>query len=157
MILINIYGIPGSQKSKFLSNAYSTLTYKGEDVEIIGDFNIDLDKNMYYILGEVLDRLDSARHKDVVITNTPLLFQSVYYRQSELPDPDMFEIITYQLYQKYNNVNIVVEDPTKSYLYRDLIDMFNKYEIPYETVNSVDDYAYFSIIQKIVTKLKGDW
>lgn len=157
MLVINIYGIPGSQKSKFLSNAFSTLSYKDEDCAIIGDFNIDLNKNAFSILGNIVDRLDSAKHNDVVITNTPILLQPVYYRQSDLPDYDMFEIISYHLYQKYTNINIVVEDPNNTHIYRDLIDIFRKYEIPYETVRDVDDYTYFSIIQKVVSKLKGDW
>lgn len=154
MLVVNIYGIPGSQKSRFLSSAFSTLSYKNQDCTIIGDFNIDLNKNMFHILGEIIDKLDSAKHNDVVIINTPLLFQSVYYRQTELPNPDMFEILTYQLYQDYNNINIVVADPNNTYIYRDLIDMFNKYELPYETVKGVDDYAWTSVLQNILNKLR---
>lgn len=157
MIVLNIYGIPGSQKSKFLSNAFAKLSYKGEECAIIGDFNIDLSKNSFHILGNILDKLDTAKHKDIVINSTPLLLQPVYYRQTELPDPDMFEILTYQMYLKYTNVNIVVDDPSNTYIYRDLIDMFSKYEIPYDVVKSIDDYTYSAILQKILARLQGDW
>ena len=156
MLVVNIYGIPGSQKSKFLSNAFSTLSYKNEDCAIIGDFNVDLNKNSFNILGDILTRLNSARSNDVVITNTPLLMQPIYYRQTDLPDPDMFEIIVNQLYQNYNNFNVIVQDPNNSYIYRDLLDLFAKYDIPYSLVKSVDDYAWQSVLQIIINKLKGN-
>lgn len=148
MVVINIYGVPGSQKSKFLSSMYSVLACNDKDCSIIGDFNVDLTKNMFSITGEIVDRLDRAKHSDMVVMNTPILLQAIYYRQMDLPEPDMFEIIAYKLYQRYTNVNVLIEDPSNSYLYRDIKDMLNKYGIEYETVKSITDSHYATLLNE---------
>lgn len=157
MIVVNIFGVPGTQKSKFISSTYSTLACNDVDCGIVGDFNVDLNKNMFMLLGSIVDRFDEYKHKDVIVTNTPLLLQPVYYRQNDLPVPDMFEILVYQLFQKYTNVNILVEDPNNSYIYRDIKEMFAKYDIPYELVTSIQDATYAVILSTLVSKLKGGW
>lgn len=157
MLVINIFGVPGTQKSKFLSSTYSTLACNDVDCGVIGDINVDLNKNTFSILGSILDRIESEKHKDVIVTNTPILLQTVYYRQNDLPSPDMFEIIAYKMYQKYSNLNILIEDPNNTYVYRDIKDMFTKYDIPYELVTNIQDTNYAIILSTIVDRLKGDW
>lgn len=156
MICLNIYGMPCSNKSKFLSTFYSNLAYKGHSVSVIGgDINIDINKNMFHILGSIVDRIDSAKHEDIVITTTPIMLQPIYYRQNGYPEPDMFEIICSKMYRKYQNMNVLIIDPDNSYLYRDLLDLFQKYDIPYEAVTCIEDYACLNVLSKVNERLKG--
>ena len=129
-------------KEKILDNL--NVSYDEFKEKMMSSFPDELWENCYAI----------SLHRDLY---TFLLYKINHLPKSTLQymqKPDMFEILTYQLYQDYNNINIVVADPNNTYIYRDLIDMFNKYELPYETVKGVDDYAWTSVLQNILNKLR---
>jgi len=157
MIVLNIFGVPGSKKDKYLSLFYSQLVQNDIKVQIIGSFNIDVSKNPLKILGDVVDKLDSAKQEDVILSISPLLLQSVYYRQSEEPEPDMFEILSYKKYQCYQNINILIDDPKDSYLFKDVKSLLDRYDIPYDLVRSPEDIVCTQIVSNIVHRIKGTY
>lgn len=157
MIVLNIYGAPGSKKAKYLSSFYFRLIQNDINCQIVGDFNIDITKNHFRILGDVIDKLDSAKHEDVILNISPILLQPIYYRQSDEPEPDMFEILSHKIYKRYQNMNILIEDPKDSYLYRDIKSLLDRYDIQYDLVRSPEDLLCTQIVSDITHRIKGVW
>lgn len=114
MIVVNLYGGPGSGKSTIAASLFAELKWKGINCELVteyakdkvweGSFNI-LD-NQLYIFAKQHHRLFRLKNKvDVIITDSPLLFSLFYGKDM----PQCFKELVISSYKNFNNIDIFLE------------------------------------------------
>lgn len=83
MIVINLFGAPGSGKSTGATYIFTALKLLGVNVELITEFakdkvwgnNIEAINNQAYIFGEQSFRMSRCKDKvDVIVTDFPLYY-----------------------------------------------------------------------------------
>lgn len=116
MLVVNLFGAPGSGKSTGSAYIFSKLKMKGINAELVTEFakdkvwenNEEVFKNQAYIFGKQSFRLSRCKDKvDVVITDSPLLNSALYNN-----DPILgyaFNEVVANVFHSYNNLNVVVE------------------------------------------------
>jgi len=120
MIIINLYGGPGSGKSTNAAKILYQLKSEGYKVELVTEFAKDLTYdesksigNQLYVFGEQYNRIAKLEGKvDIVVTDSPILLSDIYCsdeRIRQLLKPLLFEI-----YDRYHNINVFIER-TKKY------------------------------------------
>ena len=175
MIVVNIFGVPGSGKSASAAYIFYKLKEAGINVELVTEFAKDLVwednykaiSNQLYIAGNQYYRLSKLDGKvDVVVTDSPLMLQSVYYRWNSGSNPDMFDVIIYGLDKQYTNFNYILPIPKKVdpngrvhtredsiNIYRLINEEFKKFNIEY-TEKNIDVHSYNEIVEDILDYLK---
>lgn len=93
MILINLFGAPGTGKSTGAAYIFSQLKMKGINAELVTEFakdktwehNMKALSNQAYVFGKQYYRISRcADQVDVIVTDSPLLLSLVYNNSSVL-------------------------------------------------------------------------
>ena len=92
MIIVNLFGAPGSGKSTGAAYIFSQLKMLGVDAELVTEFakdkvwenNTEVLNNQTYVFGKQHFRISRCADKvDVIVTDSPLLLSAIY-NHSEL-------------------------------------------------------------------------
>lgn len=110
MIVINLFGGPGTGKSTTAAALFALMKREGYNVEMITEFAKDLvwtERNkelgdQIYIFGKMYHKLWRLRDKvDYVICDSPLPFCH-YYNKEDIP---LFEELVFACFHKFENLN----------------------------------------------------
>ena len=114
MLVVNLFGGPGTGKSTLAAALFSNLKIKGVNAELVTEFAKDLvwsERNkelqdQVYILGKMYHKLWRLKDKvDVVVIDSPLPL-CVYYDQGKTPGMEDFVV---ELFNQFRNINILLE------------------------------------------------
>lgn len=114
MLVVNLFGGPGTGKSTLAAALFSNLKIRGVNAELVTEFAKDLvwsERNkelqdQVYILGKMYHKLWRLKDKvDVVVIDSPLPL-CVYYDQGKTPGMDEFVV---GLFNQFTNINILLE------------------------------------------------
>lgn len=113
MLVINLYGGPGTGKSTIAAGIFSALKLKGINVELVTEYAKDKvwDKheaildNQIYIFAKQYHRLHRLRDQvDVVITDSPILLSSIYNKDRTALGTKLDELVL-EAYKSFDNIN----------------------------------------------------
>lgn len=111
MLVVNLFGAPGSGKSTGAARIFSDLKVKGVNCELVTEYAKDklyegsraTFEDQIYIFGKQNFRLSRLKNVvDVVITDSPILL-SLVYKQKE---PLSFDSLVLDKFKEYNNLNV---------------------------------------------------
>lgn len=115
MIVINLFGAPGSGKSTGAAYLFAKLKMAGINAELITEFAKDkvyeeskeIFKNQTYILGKQSFRQSRVKNKvDVLVTDSPLLL-SIYYNEDKNISEELKDL-TCKIFESYDNYNYFI-------------------------------------------------
>lgn len=115
MLVVNLFGAPGSGKSTGAAYIFSKLKMKGINAELVTEFakdkvwenNEEVFKNQAYIFGKQSFKLSRCKDKvDVIVTDSPLLNSALYNKDPVLGNK--FNEVVANVFHSYNNLNIFV-------------------------------------------------
>ena len=115
MIVINLFGAPGSGKSTGAAYLFAKLKMAGINAELVTEFAKDkvyedskeVFNNQTYILGKQCFRQSKLRDKvDVIITDSPLLL-SIYYNNDNNIQNEL-SALALKIFDSYDNYNYFI-------------------------------------------------
>ena len=173
MILVNLYGAPGSGKSTGAAYIYSKLKMAGVDAELVTEFAKDkvweeskeAFNNQAYMFGKQYFRISRCADKvDVIVTDSPLPL-SIFYNSTEVLGKEFNEMVMkvansyermdYLIYRikPYNPNGRFQTEAESNKLADDLVDFLDFYEIDFKPISgSVEGYD--KIVEEILKALK---
>lgn len=116
MILVNLYGAPGSGKSTGAAYLFSKLKMAGVNAELVTEFAKDkvweeskeVFNNQVYIFGKQYFRISRCMDKvDVIVTDSPLVL-SAFYNNSEILGEE-FNNLVMKVSNSFNSKNYFIE------------------------------------------------
>ena len=167
MIVVNLYGAPGVGKSSSAAYLFYALKSYGVNCELVTEVAKDCCweenrtklRNQLLIAGEQQFRLDRLKDKvDVVITDAPLMLQTIYYKHNNCPKKALFNELIYAYYLQYNNLDYFLpiiekaKDEGRIYLeeteqiQNEILSMFNEFDINAKKIN-------YSKLDKVLTDI----
>ena len=118
MIVINLFGGPGTGKSTTAAGLFYEMKSRGYKVELVTEFAKDLVyQESYFRLKDQLMILARQNHKlwvlkdkvDYAIVDSPLLLSQHYYQDNGDYDEKLFKDFVLDTYNRYNNLNILLK------------------------------------------------
>lgn len=117
MIVVNLFGAPGSGKSTGAAYIFAQLKLAGVNAELVQEFAKDkvyeesakVFQNQVYILGKQsfrLSRLEGA--VDVVVIDSPVLLSCYYHKAKNSIDQGHFNAVVQNIHQSYDNLNYFI-------------------------------------------------
>ena len=169
MILVNLFGSPGTGKSTGAAYIFSQLKMRGINAELVTEFAKDkvweeskaVFNNQAYIFGKQYFRISRCADKvDVVITDSPLLLSVVYNNDPVLGED--FNNVVRKVMNSYNCKNYFLVR-TKAYnpvgrfqteeesdaIADEILELLNKEQLPY-TISTGDVTGYDAIVDDIL-------
>lgn len=116
MLVVNLFGAPGSGKSTGAAYIFSQLKMAEVNAELVTEFakdkvwenNEEVFKNQAYIFGEQSFKMSRCRDKvDVIVTDSPLLLSALYNSDEILGEE--FNNVVHRVFNSYENMNLFVE------------------------------------------------
>lgn len=176
-LIINIFGGPGVGKSLMASGLYHEMKKMELNVEFVteyakeltyeGRYNV-LEQDQLYVFAKQHRKILRLRDQvDFIISDSPLLLSAVY---SELNpynvfDHDLFAKLVYNINDKYNNLNILLErnmnfDYKQEGRYQDeagalFVDNAIRKTIEKQKINVHPIISDYCTIEKIIALTKG--
>jgi adenylate kinase family enzyme len=173
MILVNLYGAPGSGKSTGAAYIFSKLKMAGVDAELVTEFAKDKVweeskapfDNQAYMFGKQYFRISRCADKvDVIVTDSPLPL-SIFYNSTEVLGKEFNEMVMkvansyermdYLIYRvkPYNPNGRFQTEEESNKLADELVDFLDFYEIDFKpTSGSIEGYD--KIVEEILKALK---
>lgn len=166
MIVVNLFGVPGSGKSTGAAYIFSKLKLAGINAELVTEFAKDkvwedtkaVFENQAYIFGKQSFRISRCEEKvDVIITDSPLPL-SIFYNKNPNIYGDSFNKFVMDVFNHYNNLNIFInrvkpynpkgrfqsEDESNA-LKEPMLNFLKDSDIPYcEIDGCVEEYDYIT-------------
>lgn len=114
MIVVNLFGAPGSGKSTGAARIFSNLKMKGVNIELVTEYAKDkvweenkaVFNDQLYIFGKQNFRLSRLKDKvDVVITDSPI-FLSILYNKTYT---NTFDKLVKEIFNSYDNLNFFIK------------------------------------------------
>lgn len=114
MMVVNLFGAPGSGKSTGAARIFSNLKMKGVNIELVTEYTKDkvweenkaVFNDQLYIFGKQNFRLSRLKDKvDVVITDSPI-FLSILYNKTYT---NTFNKLVKEVFDSYNNLNFFIK------------------------------------------------
>ena len=172
MIVVNLFGAPGSGKSTGAAYLFSKLKMAGINAELVREFvkgkvyedSKEVFKNQTYILGKQSFKQSKLRDKvDVIVTDSPLPL-SIYYNDDK-DIQDELSSLALKIFDSYDNHNYFI-NRVKPYnpkgrfqteeeaidIVDGMKDFLTNYNIPFEERNG-DTIGYDSIFNDIINDL----
>lgn len=115
MIVINLFGVPGSGKSTGSAYIFSRLKMRGVNAELITEFakdkvwenNTEAFKNQSFIFGKQSYKQSRCKDKvDVIVTDSPLPLSILYNNDPSLTEN--FNKSVMDVFNSYENVNYLL-------------------------------------------------
>ena len=115
MIVINLFGVPGSGKSTGSAYIFSRLKMLGVNAELITEFakdkvwenNTEAFKNQSFIFGKQSYKQSRCKDKvDVIVTDSPLPLSILYNKDPSLTEN--FNKSVMDVFNSYENVNYLL-------------------------------------------------
>ena len=115
MLLINLFGGPGTGKSTGAAYIFSQLKMAGVNAELVTEFakdkvweeNKEVFKNQAYIFGKQYFKISRCADKvDVIITDSPLLLSIIYNDNPVLGDS--FNETVKSVFNSFNSMNYIL-------------------------------------------------
>ena len=115
MIIVNLFGAPGSGKSTGAAYIFSQLKMLGVDAELVTEFakdkvwenNTEVLNNQTYVFGKQHFRISRCADKvDVIVTDSPLLLSAIY-NHSELLGEEFNDLVA-KIFKSYTSVNYFI-------------------------------------------------
>lgn len=115
MLVVNLFGAPGSGKSTGAAYIFSRLKMRGVNAELVTEFakdkvwegNREVFKNQAYIFGKQSFKLSRiADQVDVAVTDCPLLLSSFYCSDDDIVDN--LSNLVMDVFNKYDNFNAYI-------------------------------------------------
>ena len=161
MIIVNLFGAPGSGKSTGAAYIFSQLKMLGINAELVTEFakdkvwenSIDVLDDQIYVFGKQHHRISRCADKvDVIITDSPLLLSAIY-NKSELLGEEFNDLVE-KIFKSYNSINYFItrdkpynpigrlQTEEESDIIADRIKgLLSKYKVPYsETYGNTIGY-----------------
>ena len=170
MLVVNLFGAPGSGKSTVAAGVFHVLKQRGYIVEyaqeyakeLVWEERGDLLADQLHILAQQNRRLMRVRNRvDVVVTDSPLLF-SVVYAPSDYPES--FARYAFDLFRSYANLNFFlhravpyqnvgrVHTADESVrIGQSMLSMLHAEDIPFEEMDG-DTAAVERIVQRVAAE-----
>jgi len=172
MLVINLFGAPGSGKSTGAAYIFSKLKMYGINAELVTEFAKDkvweeskeVFNNQAYIFGKQYFRISRLNDKvEVVITDSPLLLSSFYNKSEVLGDN--FNNMVKDVFNAFNSMNVLIKR-TKPYnpagrfqsedesdeLSEKMKSFLKSYDVEYKTYNG-DLQGYDKLVNEILKTL----
>ncbi len=172
MIVINLFGAPGSGKSTGAAYIFSQLKMLGVDAELVTEFakdkvwenNTEVLNNQTYIFGKQHFRISRCADKvDVIVTDSPLLL-SALYNNSELLGNEFNDLVA-KIFKSYNSANYLIHrskpynpngrlqtEKESDELADKIKSLLGKYDIDYSDIDG-DTMGYDKIVGEVYAKL----
>lgn len=115
MIVINLFGVPGSGKSTGSAYIFARLKMLGVNVELITEFakdkvwenNTEAFKNQSFIFGKQSYKQSRCKDKvDIIVTDSPLPLSILYNKDPSLTEN--FNKSVMDVFNSYENVNYLL-------------------------------------------------
>ena len=171
MLIVNLFGAPGSGKSTGAAYIFSRLKMLGVNTELITEFakdkvwenNTEVLKNQTYVFGKQHFRITRCIDKvDIIVTDSPLLLSAIY-NKSGLLGVDINNLVA-KIFKSYNSANYLIKR-TKPYntcgrlqteeesdiIANKIKDMLLRYNIEY-TERDGDIKGYNTVVSEIYKK-----
>lgn len=172
MIVINMYGAPGSGKTTIATGVFSKLKSMRLPVGLVTEYSRELSydhslalNDMPYILGCQWHRMQQNKQDEICITDCPLPQLAIFY-PSSLPES---KALAFALNSQFDNVNFLLkrkyplyhpkghstEEAEKQMLFieQKIIESLKKHNIEYEEIISNID-AVDAVVTKILLQYK---
>lgn len=116
MIVVNLFGVPGSGKSTGTAYIFAKLKMAGINAELVSEFAKDkvweetkaVFENQAYIFGKQSFRLSRCKDKvDVIITDSPLPL-SIFYNKNKDIYGASFDKSVMDVFNSYQNLNFLI-------------------------------------------------
>ncbi len=171
MLVVNLFGAPGSGKSTGAAYIFSQLKIAGVNAELVTEFvkdkvwenNEEVFKNQAYIFGKQSFKMSRCRDKvDVIVTDCPLLLSALYNSDEILGEE--FNSVVHRVFDSYENMNFLI-NRVKAYqpvgrlqteeesdqIQGSLMSLLTTMRVPYEIKNGniagyneiIDDVLYY--------------
>jgi nicotinamide riboside kinase len=114
MLLVNLFAGPGTGKSTTMADVFAKLKWAGVNCEMAPEFakekvweeSFGILDNQIYIFGKQLHAIKRVENKvDVVITDSPLLFSTIYGRD----ECTEFHALVKKVALDFNRMNILLK------------------------------------------------
>lgn len=173
MILVNLYGSPGTGKSTGAAYIYSKLKLEEINCELVTEFAKDMvwDENkkaiynQAYVLGNQYYRISRLENEvDVVITDSPLLLSIIYNKDKRLGKEFTNLVksvslsyenrvdILFKRVKQYRTVGRLHNEEQSDKLYNEIKDLLDTVNPDYEVVEATQE-GYEKVIEMIKEKL----
>lgn len=172
MLVVNLFGAPGSGKSTGAAYIFSQLKMRGINAELVTEFakdkvweeSLEVFNNQAYIFGKQYFRISRVCNKvDVVVTDSPLLLSS-FYNDSNILSKH-FDLMVKDIFDSFNSLNAYLER-TKPYnpagrfqsedesddLSKKMKDFLDKFGVDFKTYTG-DVCGYTAIVEEICKSL----
>lgn len=175
MLVINLFGSPGTGKSTLSAYIFSKLKLMGVNCELVSEFAKDLVweenytalENQLYISGHQSYKLSKLKGKvDVVIVDSPLILGG-FYNHDENINEDLNKLLL-KIFNSYNNMNFFLKRVKKynpvgriqteeesNEIAKELLDLIDNFNLDYEIVTgdlSGGDYILDKILKSLNNK-----
>ena len=118
MLVVNLFGVPGSGKSTGAAYIFSRLKMAGINAELITEFAKDKvwegndtifePDNQLYLFGKQFYRMSRCRDKvDALVTDSPLPLCAFYNKSDTLGQG--FNILVWNVFNSFDNYNVLLE------------------------------------------------
>lgn len=116
MVVVNLFGVPGSGKSTGAAYIFSKLKMAGINAELVSEFAKDkvweetkaVFENQAYIFGKQSFRMSRCKDKvDVIITDSPLPL-SIFYNKNKEVYGASFDKSVMDVFNSYQNLNFLI-------------------------------------------------
>lgn len=117
-LVINLYGGPGTGKSRTTARIFSNLKWKDIDCEMALEYakdkvwenSIDVLNNQVYIFGKQYHKLFVLKDKvDVIITDSPILLTIIYDKKQNIN----LKNLVLDSYNEFENINVFIKRVVK--------------------------------------------
>lgn len=173
MILVNLYGAPGSGKSTGAAYVFAKLKMAGVDAELVTEFAKDkvweeskeAFNNQAYLFGKQYFRISRCADKvDVIVTDSPLPL-SIFYNSTEVLGKEFDEMVMkvansyermdYLIYRvkPYNPNGRFQTEEESNKLADKLVDFLDFYKINFKPISGSIE-GYDKIVEEIKKALK---
>ena len=173
MLLVNLYGAPGTGKSTGAAYIYSKLKLDEVNCELVTEFAKDMvwDENkkaiynQAYVFGNQYYRISRLENEvDVVITDSPILLSIIYNKDRRLGKEftDLVKSVSlsyenrldilFKRVKQYKTIGRLHNEEQSDKLYDEIKDLLDTVNPEYEIVEATQD-GYEEVIRMIKDKL----
>jgi hypothetical protein len=174
MLVVNLFGCPGSGKSTGAAYIFSKLKLAGVNAELVTEFAKDkvwedtkaVFENQAYIFGKQSFRISRCEGKvDVIVTDSPLPL-SIFYNKNTHIYGASFNKFVMDVFNHYNNYNFFIHrvkpynpngrfqsEEESNALKKPMMNFLTRCNIPYWEVSGCLE-GYDSIVDTVLYKLR---